>query len=434
MRFLERRDGIPFFWLADTAWELLHRLDREETIYYLEDRASKGFTVVQCAILAELDGLRTPNAYGEIPLVDLDPERPNEKYFLHVDWVIHEARRLGMYVALLPTWGDKVICKYDWAKGPEIFNKFNATRYGAFLGRRYKEAENIVWIIGGDRDPDATTVSIWRALAHGVVSGSGGKLNTTMSFHPQPFGNKSSSRWFHNDEWLDFNMLQTGHDLDQDNYRNISEDYKRLPTKPVIDGEPLYEAHGLSFKADELGYSTDADVRKYAYWSLFAGAFGVTYGCHSVWQFYERTKEPVNKPLYEWQEALHLSGASQMSHVKALMLSRPLASRIPDQSILLQQEFHPGNYVAATRDKNGTYAMIYASVGQSFSINTPAIRGAHINFKWFSPRDGTYTLATKLLKSPVIKFTPPSAGRGNDWVLIVEEDIEPANNGNYGAV
>jgi len=62
-RFLVTADGRPFFWLGDTAWELFHRLNREEATRYLEDRASKGFTVIQAVALAELDGLNTPNAY-----------------------------------------------------------------------------------------------------------------------------------------------------------------------------------------------------------------------------------------------------------------------------------------------------------------------------------------------------------------------------------
>lgn len=87
-RFLVTADGAPFFWLGDTAWELFHRLDRSETERYLRDRAAKGFNVIQAVALAELDGLRTPNANGDLPLHDLDPTRPNKAYFQHVDWVL----------------------------------------------------------------------------------------------------------------------------------------------------------------------------------------------------------------------------------------------------------------------------------------------------------------------------------------------------------
>src|SRR3954471_19367651 len=69
-RFLVIADGKPFFWLGDTAWELFHRLNREDAERYLQNRARLRFTVVQAVALAELDGLAVPNAYGHIPLHD----------------------------------------------------------------------------------------------------------------------------------------------------------------------------------------------------------------------------------------------------------------------------------------------------------------------------------------------------------------------------
>src|SRR3954453_6196648 len=82
--FLSTTDNQPFFYLADTAWELFHRLNREEADRYLKNRADKRFTVIQAVLLAELDGLHTPNAYGHTPLQNDDPTKPDEDYFKHV--------------------------------------------------------------------------------------------------------------------------------------------------------------------------------------------------------------------------------------------------------------------------------------------------------------------------------------------------------------
>lgn len=106
-RFLVQADGTPFFWLGDTAWELFHRLTLEEADFYLRKRAEQGFTVVQAVLLAELDGLRVPNAHGEVPLENLDPTKPREAYFQHVDGVVQQAAELGLYVGLLPTWATR---------------------------------------------------------------------------------------------------------------------------------------------------------------------------------------------------------------------------------------------------------------------------------------------------------------------------------------
>jgi Protein of unknown function (DUF4038) len=203
-RYLETADGKPFFWLGDTAWELFHRLSREEADLYLKNRAEKGFTVIQAVALAELDGLHDPNYYGEIPLENDDPTKPREAYFQHVDYIIRKAEQLGLYIALLPTWGDKVF-KDQWGVGPEIFNATNAKIYGHWIGNRYKNHKNIIWIIGGDRNPrNESDVVIWRSLAEGIAESAGGNNKALMTFHPQPNGvqDGGSSKWFHHDAWL----------------------------------------------------------------------------------------------------------------------------------------------------------------------------------------------------------------------------------------
>ena len=107
-RYLVKRDGTPFFYLADTAWELFHRLNRSEIDYYLRNRAGKGFTVIQATLLAEDNGLSVPNAEGELPLLNFDPATPNDKYFSLVDYIVDKAAADDLYMALLPTWGSWV--------------------------------------------------------------------------------------------------------------------------------------------------------------------------------------------------------------------------------------------------------------------------------------------------------------------------------------
>ena len=154
-RFLEFQNGTQFFYLGDTAWELFHRLTKTDAERYLENRREKGFTVIQAVALAELDGLNVPNMEGEKPLINNDPATPNEKYFAHVDWVIKKAEEKGMFIGLLPTWGDKV--DKQWGVGPVIFNPENAFQYGKWIGTRYKDYQNIIWINGGDRQGGART-------------------------------------------------------------------------------------------------------------------------------------------------------------------------------------------------------------------------------------------------------------------------------------
>lgn len=234
-RFLTFADGTPFFYLGDTAWELFHRLSRAEAEFYLRDRAAKRFTVIQALVLAEMGGLTAPNPAGELPLVDNDPTRPNLAYFDHVDAVIETAASLGLYVGMLPTWGDKWNRK--WGQGPEIFRPENARRYGQFLGRRYRD-QPIIWILGGDRPVETEGHrEIVRVMAGGLREADGGEH--LITFHPG--GGHTSAEDFHAEGWLDFNMWQTGHDRNRDVYACIAADYARTPTKPCMDAEPGYK-------------------------------------------------------------------------------------------------------------------------------------------------------------------------------------------------
>jgi hypothetical protein len=427
-RFLVREDGRPFFYLGDTAWELFHRLNREEATRYLEDRARKGFTVIQAVALAELDGLDEPNPYGHRPLRNNDPAQPDVRegrendYWDHVDFVVERANALGLYIGFLPTWGDKWNKK--WGTGPEIFAPANAAAYGEWLGRRYRD-RGIIWILGGDRPVETEAhKEILRAMARGLRAGDGGAH--LMTLHPT--GGQGSSEPFHGEDWLDFNMRKNGHVAEfTGRYDQTRADYDRVPTKPVLDGEPIYEDHPVSFKAKELGHSIAADVRRPLYWDLFTGAFGHTYGHHSVWQMWAPPRKPINDPLMPWFEAIDQPGAGQMQHARRLIESRPFLSRVPDDTVIVTDRVPtsvPGagryRYVA-TRDSEGRYAMIYAPVGRPFRVRMSAVKGARVKAWWFNPRDGKATPIGELLNEGERLFSPPDAGEALDWVLVLDD-------------
>ena len=427
-RFLVTSDGKPFFWLGDTAWELFHRLGREDAERYLADRAAKGFTVVQAVALAELDGLDEPNAYGHRPLVDHDPARPDVRegpandYWDHVDWIVQRANALGICVGFLPTWGDKWNKK--WGQGPEIFTPGNAAAYGEWLGRRYKAA-GLVWILGGDRPVETDTQrELIRALARGLRRGDGGAH--LITFHPT--GGEGSAQAFHGEDWLDFNLRQNGHQAEfTGRYDQTRADYDRVPAKPVLDGEPLYEDHPISFEAKRLGHSTAADVRRPLYWDLFSGAFGHTYGHHSVWQMWAPARKAINDPLLPWTEALDQPGARQMQFARRLLESRPFLTRVPDDTVLVTDRVPTavpgaGRYrFVATRDADFSYAMVYTPLGRRFRVRMDTIRGPKVVAWWFDPRNGAATRIGELPNTGERAFLSPDPGEDLDWVLVLDD-------------
>ncbi len=343
---------------------------------------------------------------------------PNEDYFKHVDYVIDEAEKLGLYVALLPVWSHK--------QAGDIVTTANAEGYGRFLGERYRD-QQIIWVFGGD--DGERHESIWRAMAKGVaigMTGSDDYSKMLMTYHP--LGNQTSSTTLHNELWLDFNMVQSGHCRDKIlSYSLIEGDYRKSPAKPVIDGEPLYEDHVICWQPSQ-GVATAHEVRKFAYWAIFAGAFGHSYGHHNIWPFTTGAHPMDSAGLSgHWKTLINDEAALQMKHLRYLMESRPFRTGVPDQSIVPS----PGSGFAriqATRASDGAYLMVYTPDGKSFTANLNKLSGTEVKAYWYNPKTGAATVIKNSQKDSSVEFTPPSSGEGNDWVLVVDDAARSFGN------
>jgi hypothetical protein len=277
-------------------------------------------------------------------------------------------------------------------------------------------------VLGGDRVAQGFE-DVWRAMAKGIAIGISGREDygaALMTYHPG--GGQTSSTWFHDDAWLDFNMQQTGHGpaATVKPWEKIAADHARTPVKPVVEGEPLYEDHPIGFVRGvrQNGFSSDNHVRQRAYWTLFAGAAGVTYGHHSVWQMYAPGRRPINGPLYFWDEAIHRPGAAQMQHVRTLMESRPMLSRVPDQSLVVDALDGPER-IQAIRGQD--HLFVYTGAGIAFTVNLGKISGSRVKGYWYNPRNGTSMEIGIFENSGTREFKPQYEGLGSDWVLVLDD-------------
>ena len=422
--FLVNEDNTPFSWLGDTGWEMFHRLNKSDTEYYLRNRSEKGFNVIQC-VLPGLLGLDVPNQDGELLFENMDPSKINEKYFKHVDWVIDKANELGVYLAILPLWGRQIEGDNPVLKNQKIFDEKSVYNFGLFLGNRYKGQTKIVWVLGGDATPDGSE-HLWGNLAKGIKAGGSNHL---MTYHI--YGEMSSSEFWHTAGWLDFNMIQSGHiSAFYDNYRLIEKDYKLAPPKPVLDGEPIYEGIYLGF-ALQNGRANDHHVRVEAYWSVFSGGFGFTYGHNSIWQMYDNNRTPMFGVGITWKEALEAPGSYQMLHLKNLMLSRPFLSRIPDQSIIDPEASQGVDHLQATRDgtpgeNDATYIMVYFPfMTHKYKVKTDVISASKLRVWWFDPRTGASFPYGEIENTGVFEIPWGSDintnNTGPDWVLVIDD-------------
>jgi len=440
--YLQTEDGRPFFWLGDTAWQLIHATSREECSYYLHARAGQGFTVVQTVVLSEFDGIHKPSALGLLPFVEGDPTRPNEAYFDRVVEIVDEAGSLGLYVALVATWGDKLTA--PWGKGPRLFRNDNlpvARGYSSYLARKMKGRTNVIWILGGDRPPrlagldneylsqlaketgfapDQDWTPIWRAIADGLRE-DGGQAPLIV-YHPQ--GGVSSSQYLHNEPWLSMNGMQSGHGGGHDVpvWSWVTRDYGLRPAKPTLDLEPNYEDHPYNpwprWDAS-TGFFRDHDVRKQVYRSVFAGACGVTYGHNSVWGFVGSRNEPINYVDRDWVDGLYRPGGRQMTFLRQLMESRPFFGRIPDQGLIAGDAGAGGEHSQATRDQEGTFAFVYIPMNDhDFAVELSAIRSAEVKAWWYDPRTGVGRLIGTMPGKSRHAFR--SLPYGPDWVLVID--------------
>lgn len=415
-RHLVTKDGKPFFWLGDTAWELFHRLSREEAQAYLQNRADKGFTVIQAVVLAELDGLNTPNAYGDKPLIDNDPTKPNEAYFRHVDFIVTEAAKRGLIIAMLPSWADKWY-KDTWGTGPEIFNPENAKAYGEWIGKRYANATNLVWVLGGDRMPqNETHLSVIRKMAEGIKSTD---KNHLLTFHPT--GGQSSYDFFADDAWIDFHMSQTGHKVGNPDYRQNIQAYSLKNIKPHINGEPNYEDHPNDWNPGEKGWMDDFDTREAAYWNMLSGGAGHTYGNHNIWQMYDESRTPVNNARTNWRVAMDYRGAYSMGYMRRMFEKRNWQKLVMDQSVIVGDNAEGLEYKIAAVSSDKDFMMVYIPYGRKTTVDMSKLNAKNIRAWWFNPRDG-YTIALgDMDNSGQKEFVPTSVGRGSDWILVLDD-------------
>lgn len=412
--------GDPFFWVADTAWGMPVDLNRDEVAQYLDTRAKQGFNVIQVVGIFNQAGGPGPNRYGDYPYdKDLsrlaitdgsDPSNPEQyDYWDHLDYIIEQANVRGIRVALVPIWGHKM--------AGSVLTQDNAFEYGNFVGTRYRKSQ-VVWVLGGDT-PAAGAEKIWATLARGIATGVTGVEDyktPLMTYHP--IGGTDSLQWFASAPWLSFDMAQGGHCLRYEERRKMLDAaYQAKVTRPFLDGEQIYAEHPYCWKSED-GYSTPLDVRRDAYWAAFAGAAGVTYGHHSVWQFVGATSlAPELGAIGDWQSAMEDAAAWQMRYLADLMKAHPWYRGVPDQQFIKSRIVAGPERLQGFRASDGSFAMVYnPGGGEAVDVDLSVLTGRQVRLSWFDPTTGEYTT---LGVQPKGRYTyvPPTT---DDWVLVAE--------------
>ena len=423
-RYLQFENGKPFFWLGDTGWLVPQHLDRSEVEYYFNKCRRAGYNMVQIQVM---DAVPSYNIYGQQSLPygwdfsKADPEGVYS-YWDHLDYIVRKAEQNGIYIGMVAIWGSQVQAGNIHAE--------QAKAYGKFLAERYKNNPNIIWIIGGDIQGNIHP-EVWDALATSIKSIDNKHL---MTFHPR--GRYTSAKWWSKASWMDFHTFQSGHrkygqrmgnkdypipdSTEEDNWMYVDSTWAYKPIKPVLDDEPSYEdiPKGLH-DANEARWQ-DYDVRRYAYWSVFAGSCGHTYGHNAIMQMLKPgypTGYGSDGTVKSWYQALEDPGYNQMQYITDLMLSFPYFERVPDQSIIVGKNGVKYDRLIATRGKD--YMLIYNYNSNVMKIDLRKISGKKKLLWWFNPSDGAISLIGTA-DNKIITVSPQieKSDKVNDRVLI----------------
>lgn len=439
-RYLETQDGNPFLWTGDTSWGMAEFLTREEIDTYLDNRKEKGINVIQiCLFWGKRKEnplsftVNPPNAYGykafkhtrnqaDPSLPDTvtggSPQAPND-YWDHVEYIFQATAERGIYIAVLPIWGRRYVNASHKGHSQQVFDDKNAFVYGRFLGNRYKKYTHTIWMMGGDVNAtdNGDFRHIYRRMAEGLANGVTGRQlywdkqdkawdEVMMTYHPNgaPFHN--SSEWFHNDPWLDFNMIQTFIHK-EDVYDAVLKDYYlENPVKPTVLGEPEYEGFYGEYVIQ------GADMRRQMYQTFFAGGAGFTYGAFSD----SLNRGPLFSPSNGWQHLLNLEGVNSINLLRNFLIKHKWHHWVPDTSVVKKEN---GKMTpSAVIHKNLQRLFVYFPENKTEILSLPPFfHSANMSVEWYNPKTGE-TIMGNVPRGPnILVFTPPD--HMEDAVLVL---------------
>ena len=382
---------------------------------YLADRAGRDFNVIQLmttrvksksfgyATLPGLDGhYYQMNAFGEIPLKSIDPVELNGEFWDHMEFIVDKAAEYGIYTAIVVMWGrsaDKIF------RDP-LKDNFG---YGRLLAERFRDKPNVIWVAtgelytinqGGDGEFSEVQVSCLSAIGKGLRAGA--REDQLISIHGQGGWHRMPSTYFHHENWLDFYMNQSWDRILFIDSMMVHDGNLEDP-KPTFLSEAKYEgSHYPPYtkNAAKGDYCSDWHVRLQAYWSVFAGGFGHTYGALGLWN----CDGILDKKI------LAYPGADDMRHLRKLFESKPSLTRVYDDSFI-NTETEDGRYlldvVLGTWDHTKSWAFVYTSQGSGFTIDLAKFNAEKIRARWYDPRLGVYWNVGVFNTDGEQEFDPP---------------------------
>lgn len=408
-RYLVNQSGKPVLLVGDAPQALIVNLSVAQADAYFADRAAHGFNALWINLLcATYTGGRSDGSTfdGIVPFTTpFEFSSPNEAYFARCDAILNLAARHGITVLLDPAETGSFLSVMLNNGTTKCFN------YGKYLGNRYKNFDNIIWLSGNDYQNwnDSSSDAVVTSVAKGIKSVDSRHIHTIELDY-------FLSSSLNDPNWAPIVSLNAAYTY-YPTYAEILRDYNAHPKTPAFLIEADYEFEN----------GTDNQrLRREQYWSYLSGGAGQIYGNHYIWPF-----------VQGWQQNLDTPGVTQLGYAEKLMNSVAWFQLVPDQNHQIvtggfgifssggspHSSVSENNYVTAAATPDGRLMIAYVPTSATVLVNLSKFKG-RVSALWFDPTSGKlYAIAgSPFANSGTHSFAPPGAnGEGmNDWVLVLK--------------
>ena len=420
-RHLVDQNDVSFLIVGDAAWSLIAQLDKADVDAYLADRQSRGFNTIIVNLIEHHYAANAPaDFYGDLPFtsqlndgVHWDMTTPNPAYFEHADWVINQAAEYGMLVILAPDYMGYDCGEEGWCSDMIANGATRMETYGAYVGNRYKNFPNVLWINAIDMNTanyKGATAAL-QAMVTGLTANDPNHLNTfdcTGGGGANPLSPATTGYDCYDWRWLDVNLAY--YNTGCTSYSSIVKHGYSQVAMPLYYNEGQYEGEGAQQQC--------LDIQ--AYNSVLGGAFGSVFGNNPIWCFNGGCAPPAKQVSGTWQDALGLQGSINQANFGAFFKSIPWDKLVPDYSHSVLTSGYgtltDSSYVGCARTSDGRYIVAYLPTRTTVTIDMSQISSSSLTASWFNPSTAAYTSIGTFSNTGTQDFTPPESG---DWVLLL---------------
>lgn len=425
-RFFEHADGTPYFWLADTAWNGPLLSTDADWSFYVRERAAQKFTAAQFVATqfraAPNGDLNKLTAYTGKEKITLNPA-----FFQRLDQRVEALNEAGLLAVPVLLWA------IGAGGNPAVNPGHSLPDDQAILLARYMVARwggnSVAWILGGDGDYRGDKAARWQKIGRAIFDDID---HAPVTMHPG--GMQWVWKEFIEEKWYSFVGYQSGHGDDDKTWKWITEgplteDWAKLPHKPIVNLEPPYENH-VAYQSKKP--HTAANVRRAMYWSLLsAPTAGITYGGHGVWGWDDGTTEPTDHPgtgkPMPWKQALNMPAAKEMAHLAEFFQSIDFWRLRPAPVAIVNQPGAQaaGRFIAAAKSDQRDLLVVYAPEDRTVEVKLDLMPESP-NVTWVNPRTGERSPAVAVVTANTCQFPSPAEG---DWILFMKMEKKSTTAG-----